>query len=81
MRAAGAAKALYAAVTEGIAANYIETNGLRGAGRGPIFIADVQADTVGPLERVVLKDEMVAAVRGDQAALRNRKSVARVHET
>ena len=80
MRAAGAAKALDAAVAEGIAANDIETHRLRGARRGPVFIADVEADTVGPLERVVLKDEVVAAVGGDQAALRNRKSVARVHK-
>ena len=50
------------------------------ARRGPIYIADVEADAVGPLEGVVLKDEVMAAVGGDQAALRNRKPVARVHK-
>src|SRR5208337_1884678 len=42
----------------------------------PIFVADVEADAVGPLEGIVFENEVVAAIGRDHAPLRDRKSVA-----
>ena len=51
-------------------ADNVKTYRLRRARRCPVDVADVQPHAIGPLERIVFKDEVIAVVGRDQTSLR-----------
>ena len=71
-----AADALDADVAEGVAAHDVRLAGLRMPRAAPVLTADIQADAVGPLDRVAFDDPVMAAAGRNEPALRRRKRVA-----
>src|SRR5436305_13868000 len=63
------AEPLDAAVPEDVMADTVKTHRLRRACRRPVDVTDVESHAIGPLKRIVFKDEMVAVIRLHQHSL------------